>query len=205
MMNDRAIDFEKGEGLVPAIVQDADTGRVLMMGYMNQEALSRTRQTGMVTFFSRSRSKLWTKGETSGNFLELVDLAIDCDGDTLLVKARPHGPTCHTGNESCFDLEPERGWRSLSEAMGGLARVIEGQKNAPLESSDEGALYREAIERMAREVEGGAMGATQAYERGDREVMLQKMADLFYNSLLLLACLGISSEQVAGELWRRRK
>lgn len=102
----REIDFDKGGGLVPAIIQNADTGRVLMLGYMNREALDKTVETGLVTFYSRSRQKLWTKGETSGNYLDLVDISVDCDGDALLVRARPRGPTCHLGTESCFD-EPE--------------------------------------------------------------------------------------------------
>lgn len=203
-MSHRTIDFEKGEGLVPAIVQDADTGRVLMMGYMNQEALSRTQETGKVTFFSRSRHRLWTKGETSGNYLELVELAIDCDGDTVLVKARPHGPTCHTGNESCFDLEPDRGWLSLPEAIGGLEREIRGQKGLP-ECSDTPTILPEGAENLAGAVENEAMEVTLAAKRGDRQALVQKTADLFRHVLKLLAVLGIPSEQVARELWRRRK
>jgi phosphoribosyl-ATP pyrophosphohydrolase/phosphoribosyl-AMP cyclohydrolase len=97
------IDFSKGDGLVPTVVQDARTGKVLMLGYMNREAVEKTRETGKVTFFSRSKERLWTKGETSGNFLHLVELKLDCDQDTLLVKARPDGPTCHTGQDTCFN------------------------------------------------------------------------------------------------------
>jgi len=204
-MSHRTIDFEKGDGLVPAIVQDADTSRVLMMGYMNQEALERTRQTGMVTFFSRSRSKLWTKGETSGNYLELVDLAVDCDGDTLLVAARPHGPTCHTGTDSCFDLEPDRGWRTLPEAVGGLTRVIQGHKDAAQEGSVTAVLLRGGVDLLAREVGEGALEIARAAKSGEREALAQEMADLLYRTLLLLAALGISSEQMASELEGKRK
>ena len=97
------IDFKKMDGLVPAIVQDALSGKVLMQGYMNEEALEKTNETKMVTFFSRSKNRLWTKGETSGNFMELVSIAVDCDGDSILVKANPRGPVCHTGADTCFD------------------------------------------------------------------------------------------------------
>lgn len=99
------IDFEKGGGLVPAIIQDAETKNVLMLGYMNRESLDKTIATGKVTFWSRSRNELWTKGETSGNFLDLVDIKVDCDYDTLLVKVHPHGPTCHTGTDTCWGEE----------------------------------------------------------------------------------------------------
>jgi len=204
-MNDRAVDFEKGDGLVPAIVQDADTGRVLMMGYMNQESLTHTRQTGMVTFFSRSRSKLWTKGETSGNYLELVDIAVDCDGDTLLVKARPRGPTCHTGNESCFDLEPDRGWRTLSEAVGGLARDIELQKGAFFDASRGNAPLDENIKRAAGELKQRIKELTIASEQGDREAMVQETARLIYHAILLIANLDIPPEPLARRLWKSRK
>jgi phosphoribosyl-ATP pyrophosphohydrolase/phosphoribosyl-AMP cyclohydrolase len=203
-MSHRTIDFEKGEGLVPAIVQDADTGRVLMMGYMNQEALSHTQRTGKVTFFSRSRHRLWTKGETSGNYLELVELAIDCDGDTLLIKARPHGPTCHTGNESCFDLEPDRGWLSLPEAMGGLEREIRKQKRALPECSDTPTILNGNVKDIAFEIENEAIEVALAAKRGDRQALVRKTADLFHHTLKLLIGLGIPSEQVARELWRRK-
>ncbi|MBW2148234.1 MAG: bifunctional phosphoribosyl-AMP cyclohydrolase/phosphoribosyl-ATP diphosphatase HisIE [Deltaproteobacteria bacterium] len=204
-MNDRAIDFEKGNGLVPVIVQDADTGRVLMMGYMNREALNRTRETRMVTFFSRSRRKLWTKGETSGNYLELIDLAIDCDGDTLLAKARPHGPTCHTGNESCFDLEPGRGWQSLPEAVGGLTRVIADRKDAMPEASYTADLIRRGVDRMARGVGEEALEVMLAATSGEQEALVQEVADLFYHTMVLLAGLGVTPDRVALELSRRKK
>jgi len=99
------IDFNKMNGLIPAIVQDAVSGKVLMQGYMNEEALEKTKESGMVTFFSRSKNRLWTKGETSGNFMELVSIAGDCDGDSILVKANPRGPVCHTGSDTCWDEE----------------------------------------------------------------------------------------------------
>jgi len=203
-MKQRTIDFEKGQGLVPAIVQDADTGRVLMMGYMNQEALERTEQTRMVTFFSRSRQKLWTKGESSGNYLELVELAIDCDGDTLLIKARPHGPTCHTGNESCFDSEPDRGWLSLSEAIGGLEREIRWRKEELPKGSDISFSLPESAENLAGVVENAAMEAALAARKGERHALEQKTADLFLHILKLLALLGIPSERVAQQLWKRK-
>ncbi len=204
-MNERTVDFEKGDGLVPAIVQDADTGRVLMMGYMNEEALNRTRETRMVTFFSRSRQRLWTKGETSGNYLELVDLAIDCDGDTLLVRARPHGPTCHTGNDSCFDLEPGREWQSLPEAIGGLARIIAGHKDAMQAGSYTVDLIRGGVDRMARGVVEESTGVMLAAKSGDQEALIREVSDLFYHTMVLLVGLGVSAERVALELSRRKK
>jgi len=125
------IDFEKGGGLVPAIVQDADTLQVLMLGYMNAASVEKTKETGLVTFYSRSRQELWTKGETSGNTLELVDMTVDCDQDTVLVKARPAGPTCHTGTVSCFGEDGADGVGFLSY----LETHIEGRKTADPESS----------------------------------------------------------------------
>lgn len=142
------IDFEKGGGLVPAIVQDADTEQVLMLGYMNSEAVDATRETGLVTFYSRSRQTLWCKGETSGNTLGLVDMAVDCDEDTLLVRARPAGPTCHEGTISCFGDTGPQGLGFLAA----LTKLIEGRKTADPESSYSASLLQGPLSRAAQKV-----------------------------------------------------
>ena len=193
------IDFEKGGGLVPAIVQDADTLQVLMLGYMNAASVAKTQETGLVTFYSRSRETLWTKGETSGNTLALVDMAVDCDQDTLLVKARPKGPTCHTGTVSCFG---EKG----AEGVGFLAyleTLIEGRKTADPESSYTAQLLQGPLRRAAQKVgEEGVETALAAVAETD-DKLVSEAADLFYHTLVLLAAKDVKLEAVIAELqWR---
>ncbi|OYX10921.1 MAG: bifunctional phosphoribosyl-AMP cyclohydrolase/phosphoribosyl-ATP diphosphatase, partial [Algoriphagus sp. 32-45-6] len=135
------IDFTKMNGLIPAIVQDAVTGKVLMQGYMNEEALAKTQETGMVTFFSRSKDRLWTKGETSGNFMELVSIAVDCDGDSILVKANPKGPVCHTGADTCFaEINA-----SKTGFIDQLRSIIKDRKNNPSDKSYTASLFAKGI------------------------------------------------------------
>ena len=143
----KRLDFEKGNGLMPAVIQNAVSGRVLMLGYMNREALDKTINSGRVTFWSRSKNRLWTKGETSGNFLDFVDVALDCDGDSMLILANPQGPTCHLGKESCFgDLAPAH------EFLARLEKILAERKTASPESSYTASLYARGTKRIAQKV-----------------------------------------------------
>ena len=193
------IDFEKGGGLVPAIVQDADTLQVLMLGYMNAESVAKTNETGVVTFYSRSRKTLWTKGETSGNTLALVSMNVDCDMDTILVKARPAGPTCHEGTVSCFGDEGADGVGFLSY----LETLIEGRKTADPESSYTAQLLQGPLRRAAQKVgEEGVETALAAVAETD-DKLVSEAADLFYHTLVLLAAKDVKLDAVIGELKRR--
>ena len=193
------IDFEKGDGLVPTIVQDADTLQVLMLGYMNAESAAKTNETGFVTFYSRSRKTLWTKGEMSGNTLALVSMSIDCDEDTVLVKARPKGPTCHEGTVSCFGNEGAEGVGFLSY----LETLIEGRKAADPESSYTAQLLQGPLRRAAQKVgEEGVETALAAVAETDDE-LVSEAADLFYHTLVLLAAKDVKLEAVISELKRR--
>ena len=190
------IDFEKGGGLVPAIVQDADTLQVLMLGYMNAESVAKTEKIGLVTFYSRSRETLWTKGETSGNTLALVSMTVDCDNDTLLVKAKPTGPTCHEGTVSCFGDEGAEGVGFLSY----LETLIEGRKTADPESSYTAQLLQGPLRRAAQKVgEEGVETALAAVAETD-EKLVSEAADLFYHTLVLLAAKDVKLEAVITEL-----
>jgi phosphoribosyl-ATP pyrophosphohydrolase/phosphoribosyl-AMP cyclohydrolase len=193
------IDFEKGGGLVPAIVQDADTLQVLMLGYMNTESVAKTTKTGLVTFFSRSRQNLWTKGETSGNTLSLVSMTIDCDQDTILVKARPTGPTCHEGTVSCFGDEGAEGVGFLSY----LETLIEGRKTADPESSYTAQLLQGPLRRAAQKVgEEGVETALAAVAETD-DKLVGEAADLIYHTLVLLAAKDLKLDAVIKELQSR--
>jgi phosphoribosyl-ATP pyrophosphohydrolase/phosphoribosyl-AMP cyclohydrolase len=193
--------FDSKTGLIPAIVQDARSARVLMLGYMNAEALDRTRESGRVTFYSRSREALWTKGETSGNWLEVVEVRPDCDGDALLIRAHPHGPTCHTGAVSCFG-DPET--EALGEALGDLFRVIEDRRRERPEGSYTAALFDQGISAIARKVgEESVELAVEASAGGPRTV--EEAADVFYHSLVLLAALDLTPEELATTLRGRSR
>ena len=195
------IDFEKGGGLVPAIVQDADTLQVLMLGYMNVDAVAKTQQTQLVTFYSRSRDTLWTKGETSGNSLTLVSLDIDCDKDTILVKARPAGPTCHEGTVSCFGDEGASGVGFLAY----LESLIEDRKSADVDSSYTAKLLQGPLRRAAQKVgEEGVETALAAVAETDNK-LTSEAADLIYHLLVLLAAKDVKMGSVIEELQRRHK
>ena len=193
------LDFDKVDGLMPAIVQDADTGRVLMLGYMNREALEKTQATGHVTFFSRSRQRLWTKGETSGNTLELVSLNADCDHDTLLVQAIPHGPTCHLGTDTCWgdEVNPAAGF--LAE----LERVIESRADADPESSYTARLLNKGVKRCAQKVGEEGVEVALAATAGDREELINESADLLYHLLVVLNAGAVSLDEVLATLMDR--
>ena len=181
------IDFEKGGGLVPAIVQDAVTRKVLMLGYMNEEAYRLTLDRGLVTFFSRSRNRIWTKGETSGNFLQLREMLADCDGDTLLVKAIPSGPVCHTGADTCFGEENEPSEISSPEFLFYLESVIRDRRSNPVEGSYTNHLFSRGLNKIAQKVGEEAVELVIEAKDNDKELFLGEAADLVYHFLVLLA------------------
>lgn len=183
-------DWNKGGGLLPAIVQDALDGRVLMLGYMSPESLQATVESGRVTFWSRSRQQLWTKGETSGNHLDFVDAALDCDGDTLLVRAHPHGPTCHRGLETCFDAADEegKGPRPDLAFLAELERVIQARDIERPEGSYTTRLLEEGVKRIAQKVGEEGVETALAAAAGDQNELLGEAADLLYHLLVLLRC-----------------
>ena len=189
-------DWQKTDGLLPAIVQDAGTGRVLMLGYMNREALEKTQATGHVTCFSRSKQRLWTKGETSGNTLELVGVQLDCDRDTLLVQVVPHGPTCHLGTDTCWgdEINPPVGFLTR------LERVIESRVGADPESSYTARLLTKGIKRCAQKVGEEGLEVALAATAGDREELIEESADLLYHLLVVLNAGAVSLDEVLATL-----
>ena len=202
-MNDiiSKIDFNKGGGLVPAIVQDADTLQVLMLGYMNADAVKKTQDSQLVTFYSRSRDTLWTKGETSGNHLALISMDVDCDRDTILVKARPAGSTCHEGTVSCFGQGGADGVGFLAY----LEALIERRKEADVNSSYTAKLLQGPLRRAAQKVgEEGVETALAAVAETD-DKLTSEAADLIYHLLVLLAAKDVKFSGVIDELQRRHK
>lgn len=194
------IDFEKCGGLVPAIIQDAQTKNVLMMGYMNPEAYQKTLETGKVTFWSRSRQCLWTKGDTSGNFLWLVNIKVDCDKDTLLVTARPEGPTCHTGTDTCWGEKNELNpLLFLSE----LQDFIEKRHREMPEGSYTTSLFKKGVNRMAQKVGEEALETVIEATNGSDEKMVYEAADMLYHLVVLLTSKGLRIEDIARELATR--
>jgi phosphoribosyl-ATP pyrophosphohydrolase/phosphoribosyl-AMP cyclohydrolase len=191
-----ALDWDKVGGLMPAIVQDAATLRVLMLGYMDRAALDSTLQGGKVTFFSRSKQRLWTKGETSGNHLDVVDVRTDCDADTLLVTVRPHGPTCHTGNTSCFGFAP-------GQFLGALDALVGQRERERPEGSYTTALFDKGTRRIAQKVgEEGVETALAGVAQGDGE-LLGESADLLFHLIVLLRARGLSLADAVAVLEQR--
>jgi phosphoribosyl-ATP pyrophosphohydrolase/phosphoribosyl-AMP cyclohydrolase len=186
------IDFSKMNGLIPAIVQDAVSGKVLMQGYMNEEALEKTRESGMVTFFSRSKNRLWTKGETSGNFMELVSIAGDCDGDSILVKANPRGPVCHTGSDTCWDEENS----SKTGFIDQLRAIIKNRKNNPSDKSYTASLFAKGINKVAQKVGEEAVEIVIEAKDENKELFLGEAADLLFHYLVLLEAKGYELDEV---------
>ena len=194
------IDFQKCGGLVPAIIQDADTRQVLMLGYMNEEALQKTLDTKKVTFWSRSRNCLWTKGETSGNHLRLVDIKNDCDGDTLLVRVHPNGPTCHKGTDTCWGEENEANpLLFLSQ----LSDFIEQRHREMPEGSYTTSLFRDGLNRMAQKVGEEALELVIEACNGTNERMIYEGSDMLYHLIVLLTAKGLRIEDVVSELQQR--
>jgi phosphoribosyl-ATP pyrophosphohydrolase/phosphoribosyl-AMP cyclohydrolase len=197
------LDWGKSDGLLPAIVQDATTGAVLMLGFMNRDALEATRTSGRVTFWSRSKRRLWTKGESSGNYLELESLAADCDGDTVLVLARPAGPVCHAGTPTCFGNEAPQAAAEELAFLCRLERIIEARIRDRPEGSYTATLLAQGPLRIAQKVgEEGLELALASIAQGDTEI-IGEAADLLYHTLLLLKSRGIGLGTVVGELQRR--
>jgi len=197
-----AIDWNKGDGLVPAIVQHGITGRVLMLGYMNADALTATQSSGLVTFYSRSRKCLWTKGETSGNKLELANIELDCDGDTLLVTAIPAGPTCHLEKNSCFDRDaalPGFGF------IGQLESIIEDRMKNPESESYTTQLLSAGTHRIAQKIGEEGVEVALAATTGILEEICSESADLLYHVLVLLKQQGLEFADVARTLQRRHR
>jgi len=193
------LDFEKGNGLIPAVVQDATTRKVLMLGYMNQEALDATREKGKVTFFSRSKNRLWTKGETSGNFLQLVEIREDCDKDTLLVLAHPIGPVCHTGADTCFKEENQADISFFNQ----LSEVIHARKEASPDSSYTAQLFHRGINKIAQKVGEEAVEVIIEAKDEDEDKFLNECADLMFHFLVLLEAKNTSLSAVAQVLAER--
>lgn len=191
------IDFEKGNGLVPAIIQDAKTNKVLMLGYMNQEALDLTLKTKKVTFYSRTRQCIWTKGETSGNYLNLVDIKADCDNDTLLVFVHPTGPTCHTGTDTCWG---ESNQPNPLLFLSTLQDFIYKRKEEMPEGSYTTSLFRDGLNRMAQKVGEEALEAVIEACNGTNERLVYEGSDMLYHLIVLLTEKGLRIEDLAKEL-----
>ncbi|HRQ64499.1 MAG TPA: bifunctional phosphoribosyl-AMP cyclohydrolase/phosphoribosyl-ATP diphosphatase HisIE [Xanthomonadaceae bacterium] len=192
-------DFAKQDGLVPAIVQDADSGQVLMLGYMNEAALAATRTSGHVTFFSRSKGRLWTKGESSGNVLELVSIAQDCDADALLVQARPRGPTCHLGTASCF------GEARIGGVLGRLDALVAARAVERPDGSYTTQLFESGIKRIAQKVGEEGLETALAAVGEDAAALTGESADLLYHLLVLLRARGLGFAEVLKVLADRHR
>ena len=196
------INFEKQNGLVPAIIQDSVTLNVLMLGYMNEEAYKKTVSTKKVTFYSRSRKCLWTKGETSGNYLELVSIKTDCDNDTLLIRAIPHGPTCHTGTDTCWGEDNKKNpVLFLTE----LQDFINKRHEEMPENSYTTSLFKDGTERMAQKVGEEALEAVIEAVKGDNKRLIYESSDMLYHLIVLLTSKGLRIEQVINELAERHQ
>jgi phosphoribosyl-AMP cyclohydrolase / phosphoribosyl-ATP pyrophosphohydrolase len=193
------LNFDKLNGLVPAVVQDADSGDVLMVGFMNQDALDRTLQEKRVTFWSRSKQRLWMKGETSGNVLHLVSVHHDCDDDALLILARPDGPVCHTGEKNCFSSH------HVFNILDKLDAIVVGRKAHSPDSSYTAKLFSEGIPKIAQKVGEEAVELSIAAQYTDKQRCIEEAADLFYHTLVLLAGKEIPLSDVYGELKKRMK
>ena len=198
-MENMKIDFEKMNGLVPAIIQDADTAKVLMLGFMNREAYEKTVQTGKVTFYSRTRQRLWTKGEESGNFLQLVSMKADCDRDTLLVQVHPQGPVCHTGADTCWDEKNEQPVMFLKE----LQDFIDRRYSEMPENSYTTSLFRSGVNKMAQKVGEEAVETVIEACNGTDDRLIYESADLIYHLIVLLTSKGYGIEDIARELKER--
>ncbi len=195
------IDFKKMNGLVPAIVQDALSGKVLMQGYMNEEALAKTQESGKVTFYSRSKERLWTKGETSGNFMELVSMTEDCDGDSILIQANPIGPVCHTGSDTCFNEVNS----SKTGFIDQLRAIIKDRKNNPSDQSYTASLFAKGINKIAQKVGEEAVEIVIESKDDNKDLFLGEAADLMFHYLILLEAKGYELDEVMDVLIERQK
>jgi len=193
------VDYSKSaDGLVPAIVQDDRTGKVLMLGFMNEDAVHKTSESGKVTFYSRSKKRLWTKGEESGNYLDLKSITPDCDSDTLLVKAIPHGPVCHTGADTCFGET-----NSSIDFIYLLEKVIDGRYQNPADGSYTSGLFKKGINAIAQKVGEEAVELVIESKDNDEQKFLNEAADLFFHYLILLRAKNLSLNDVKDILEKR--
>jgi len=193
------IDFSKyGDGLVPAIIQDDETNKVLMLGFMNQDAVDKTNETGKVTFYSRTKQRLWTKGEESGNFLYLKSLLLDCDNDTILVKANPVGPVCHTGADTCWNET-----NTSNDFLQHLEEVIEQRKQAAPDKSYVASLFAKGINKIAQKVGEEAVEVVIEAKDNNEELFLNESADLLFHYLILLNAKGFKLHDVIQILQKR--
>jgi len=196
------IDIKSSHGLIPAIIQDAETKNVLMLGYMNEESIQKTIETQKVTFFSRSKQRLWTKGEESGNFLNLVSIKNDCDGDTLLIQAKPVGPTCHTGADTCWQEENKENYGFISD----LENTIKiRRENADSEKSYVASLFEKGINKIAQKVGEEAVEVVIEAKDDNDDLFLSESADLLFHYLILLQAKGFQLNDVVDVLKKRQK
>lgn len=210
-MTDNELDFSRlkfdANGLIPAIVQDAESGRVRMLGYMNRVALELTVRGGTLHFWSRSRQQLWMKGETSGNVHHVLDVRADCDGDTLLVQVRPDGPTCHLGTESCFDGAPVAELMPLPETsrvVDEVAEVVASRKAQPVSGSYTNYLLEQGIDKIGKKIGEEAAEVIIAAKNGEQDALANEASDLIYHLLVMLEATGVSKEEVWKVLSTRR-
>ena len=193
------LDFSKNNGLIPVIIQNNETQQVLMLGYMNEEALQKTQEEKVVTFFSRSKNRLWTKGETSGNFLKVVSIKEDCDQDALLIQAIPNGPTCHNGTTSCFANEPQISF--LNE----LENVIENRITNPSSESYVASLFQKGINKIAQKVGEEAVELVIEAKDDNQDLFIGEAADLLFHYLILLQAKKLKLNDIEQQLARRMK
>ena len=200
------VNFDQA-GLVPAVIQHAESGQVLMLGYMNEESLKRTLDSGLVWFYSRSRQRLWQKGETSDNVLRVRSVTVDCDGDTILVQAEPAGPTCHTGEASCFftPLKPSDSAPPSFEVADELFKTILQRIRENPEGSYVSKLVASGVDRVSKKIGEEATEVVIAAKNHDKDEIAREMADLWFHSMVLLASEGMSPADIWAELHRRRK
>lgn len=194
-------DFDKQNGLIPAIVQDNKTLKVLMLGFMNKEAYEKTRESKLATFYSRTRKELWTKGETSGNFLKVIEIIPDCDNDTILIKAEPSGPVCHTGDDTCFGEDNTMGLEFINH----LIKVIKDRKTNPSPDSYTSSLFEKGINKIAQKVGEEAVELVIEGKDDNRDLFLNEAADLLFHYLVLLEAKGIDISEVIRILQSRHK
>ncbi|QNF35080.1 bifunctional phosphoribosyl-AMP cyclohydrolase/phosphoribosyl-ATP diphosphatase HisIE [Adhaeribacter swui] len=204
------LDFAKSGGLIPAVIQDNTTQEVLMLGFMNQEAYEKTQQEKIVTFFSRTKNRLWTKGETSGNFLHVVNMQVDCDQDTLLIKVNPVGPVCHTGARTCFEAAPDpnaevAATKPTAAFLNYLEDIIQSRRQNPQEKSYTNSLFEKGIQKIAQKVGEEAVETVIDAVAGNKERLKEEAADLLYHLLVLLVASDMEISDVMQVLQHRHQ
>lgn len=203
-MNIKEIDFQKENGLVPVIIQNYEDYRVLMLGYMDEEAVEHTRKTGNVTFYSRSKQRLWTKGETSGNTLKFISMQKDCDNDALLIMAEPHGPTCHTGDESCFHEFDNPAPKAYYPFLRQLENLLVQRKTELPEGSYTAKMFKKGTDKLAQKV-GEEAVETVIAAKNNNEEFIYEASDLLFHLMMLLVDRGVPLSALVAELEKRHK